>query len=659
MRKLWTWASSHLQVSKKAFVSHTFNDSNINHKILNRKYKRVGRKHMNVISRVQFPKTDEASDLYIKFVPGISIDFQADDTKIIMPEGSTISFNTYFNSIYEKYYTKYTTFSSLSYLLKLEGDFEVSAYRETHEASTKELIHSQTIKECQLSDSVKILLPELVPTQEAGRIYLEITCLSEQGLFTEGLVVTEQEKHRDVSLGIITCTFKKEAYVKKTVNAILQDSFLQDKKFKIFVVDNGRTLNESEFYDYRVQLISNRNVGGSGGFTKGLIEALQEDIYTHFLFMDDDIELDSEVIYRLFSLYEYAPQDFAVAGSMLDFNKKYLLHEAGAVYNKRFDEQGNIQHSPLSVDSLKHDLDLRNPISLNLLLLEENIDYGAFWFFSFSKEVVEKIGLPLPFFIKVDDVEFGLRVKEHFDNRIVAFPSLAVWHEPFYGKRPIWDHYYCSRNHLITDSIHGSLTYFTAVKYITQPVIYHLLKFDYNAAQMFVLSFRDYLQGPKFIINTDPEILHFQICEYSKSHKSQTIVANSISQNEDYQFTKTGKLQKLLSLLTLNGHFLPKFIVSNESTTIRVRSKIDGDDKEQDSVSKGFAKKRIIFIQEQVPYSYQNELDPKAGINILFAWVKSVITGRLRWSNVSAEWKKAAKDLASIPFWQNYLEPHK
>ncbi len=609
---------------------------------------------MNVVSRVQFPQTDETLDLYIKLGQGISIDFHAGDCKIILPEGSTLSLNTYFNSIYEKYYTKYTTISSVSYLLKLEGDFEVSAYRETHEASTKELIHNQTIKNCHLSDYVKILLPELVKSQEAGRIYLEITCLSEQGLFTEGLVVTEPEKLRDVSLGIITCTFKKEAYVKKTVNAILQDSFLAEKKFKIFVVDNGRTLNESEFSDDRVQLISNRNVGGSGGFTRGLIEALQSGVYTHFLFMDDDIELDSEVIYRLFSLYEYAQQEFAVSGSMLDFCKKHILYEAGALYNKYFDDEGNLRNRPFLGNSLNHNLDLRNPTSLNLLLGEENIDYGAFWFFSFSKEVVEKIGLPLPFFIKVDDIEFGLRINEHFANGIVAFPSLAVWHEPFYAKKPGWNFYYYSRNYLITNSIHGSLTYFSAVKSMTLSVIYELLRFDYNAAQMFALGFEDYMQGPKFIINNDPEILHSRICEYSKSHKSQTIVANTISNSEDYQFTKTGKLQKLLSFLTLNGHLLPKFLISDESATIR-----DNGYGEQDSVCKGFAKKRVIFVMDKIPHSYQNQLEHKVGINILFSWFKSAIKNRLRWSDVNSEWKKAAKDFTSIQFWQNYLAPYR
>jgi len=61
--------------------------------------------------------------------------------------------------------------------------------------------------------------------------------------------------------------------------------------------------------------------------------------------------------------------------------------------------------------SVKSNLDLQTAASLNLLLLEEHIDYGGFWFFSFSKEVVEEIGLPMPFFIKVDDVEFGLNYR--------------------------------------------------------------------------------------------------------------------------------------------------------------------------------------------------------------------------------------------------------
>jgi galactofuranosylgalactofuranosylrhamnosyl-N-acetylglucosaminyl-diphospho-decaprenol beta-1,5/1,6-galactofuranosyltransferase len=603
---------------------------------------------MQVVSRVQFPNQTETSELYIKLDAGASIDFHAGGTSI-MHEGNTISLNTYFNSIYEIFYTKYTTLSSLYYLLKLEGDFEVAVYRE-YQASTRELICSQKVQECQLSDYAKILLPELNQSQEAGRIYLEITCLSKQGMFKEGLIVTEQEKPKEISLAIITCTFKKEAYVKKTVNNILQDSYLRDKKFKVFVVDNGKTLNDSDFEDYRAKLIPNRNVGGSGGFTKGLIEALQEGVYTHFLFMDDDIELDSEAIYRLFSLYEYAKQDFAVAGSMLDLYKKHSLYEAGALYNKDFDDDGNLKQGTLALTPLKNELDLRNSTSLNLLLLEESVDYGAFWFFAFSKEVVESIGLPLPFFIKIDDIEFSLRVKKYLDN-IVAFPSLAVWHEPFYVKRPVWDLYYWTRNILITESIHGSLKYFSVVKSLTFRILYRISIFDYNSAIMYVKGFNDYMEGPNFIKTNDSETLHSQIYECSKSHKTQTVQPSYML--EGYQTTKTGIIRKLVGLLTLNGHFLPRFLIKDEITPI-----LEGT-KKRDSISKGVGKKTILSLVEGSPNFYQHELDSQAGINILFTWVKSVTQNTVRHSHISAEWKKAAKELTSIKFWQDYLALNK
>jgi galactofuranosylgalactofuranosylrhamnosyl-N-acetylglucosaminyl-diphospho-decaprenol beta-1,5/1,6-galactofuranosyltransferase len=606
---------------------------------------------MQVISRIQFPQTVETSDLYFKLDKNTSSNPVPNEKKISLHKGSTLSFNTYFNSVYEKFYTTYTNLNSLYYSIKLEGDFQVIAYRET-DNNTQNIILNKKIDRCQLSEHIKILLPELKSDREAGRIYLEITCLSEQGLFAEGFVVTEREKSRDVSLAIITCTFKKEVYVKKTVETIVQDSFLQNKKFKIFVVDNGKTLDNSEFEDSRVQLITNRNVGGSGGFTKGLIEALKEENYTHFLFMDDDIELDSEAIYRLFALYEYTKQDFAIAGSMLDLNRKHILYEAGAIYNKAINNDGKIQQAEYTGYPLKHGLDLRDATTLNSLLLEDDIDYGGFWFFAFSKEMIEKIGLPLPLFIKTDDMEFGLRINEHFNNGIVAFPSIAVWHEPFYAKRPVWDLYYYTRNHLIANSIHNSLDYLKTVKNFTRCLLYYLFIFDYNTAQMVVKGFQDYMQGPNFIRSNDPEILHSKIFESSKVYKNQTIL-NSSSIAEAHTIAKVGKLQKTMSVLTLNGHLLPQFLIADKSTIIR-----DGI-KERESICKGFAKQRIIYVVETSPTSYQYELNQKLGINILLTWLNLAIQNSFKWSSINAEWKQAFKEFTTVQFWQNYLEPEK
>ncbi|MEC4818805.1 MAG: glycosyltransferase family 2 protein, partial [Scytonema sp. PMC 1069.18] len=162
-----------------------------------------------------------------------------------------------------------------------------------------------------------------------------------------------------------------------------------------------------------------------------------------------------------------------------------------------------------------------------------------------------------------------------------------------------------------------------------------------------------YMQGPDLLKNNDLETFHSKIFEYSKRHKSQTVLTNSFTNSEGYQVTKTGKLQKLLSLLTLNGHLLPKFLIRDESALVHYGTK----EEERDSVCKGFAKKRIIFIQEKNAQSYQNELNNQAGLSILLAWFKAVVLSIGRWSNIRADWKTSAKDLTSIQFWQNHLEP--
>ncbi|OKH54248.1 glycosyl transferase family 2 [Calothrix sp. HK-06] len=606
---------------------------------------------MQVVNRLQLPQSIEVADLYVKLGDSASIEFDAEGSIISLHQNGIISFNTYFNSIYETFYTKYTTLNELVYQLKLIGSFEIIAYREVKDK--KQLIKTERVENQDLSNYVEFSLPQFNSVPDAGRIYLEITCLSEQGSFIEGSLITQQEQMRDVSLAIITCTFKKEAYVKKTVDAITKDSLLQSEKFKVFVIDNGKTLNQEVFDDSRIKLVTNRNVGGSGGFTKGLIEALEEGVYTHFLFMDDDIELDSEAIYRLFALYKYGKQDFAIAGSMLDLHKKYSLYEAGALYNKCKSDEGEIKDTNYAVVPLKHEVDIRDSSVLNSLLVEEDVDYGGFWFFAFSKEMVDEIGLPLPFFIKTDDMEYGLRIKQYLKHSIVAFPSIAVWHEPFYAKNPGWDAYYCLRNMMITDAIYGYSKYWSALKNLSGAVIYNLLIFNYNTAQIYIKAFNDFLEGPNFIKQKDSEILHSEICGYSKSHKTQTSVPSSVNLDKDYKITKVSKARKVLTLLTLNGHLLPNFMIRDESAFIN----FPRVEEERDSICKAFTKKRIIFKVNDMPVLYQNELDNQAAFNILSAWIKSIIRSSLRWSNINKQWHQAKGELTSLKFWQQYLEP--
>lgn len=603
---------------------------------------------MNVVSRIQFPRTPETSSLYMKCDEGVSLNLSTEHAEVVLTKNGVLSLNTYFNSFFEKFYAKYTELSSLDYLLKLEGDFQVSLFREQYGKENRELILTENCVNCQLLEPVKISLPDSWQSEDAGRLYLEITCLSDRGLFTEGFIATEQPKLREVSLGIITCTFKKEVYVKNTVNAILKDDLLQDKKFQLFVIDNGKTLKQDEFDDPKVQLIPNRNVGGSGGFTRGLIHAL-DDVHTHFLFMDDDIELETESIYRLFPLYEYANQDFAISGSMFDLYKKHILSEAGALYGQSLNRHGNSKYNPFGVTCLKPGLNLENASVTNLLLSEDSPDYGGFWFFCFSRKTVKEIGLPLPFFIKIDDMEFGLRMKRCFSNSIVAFPGIAVWHEPFYAKNPVWDNYYTFRNHLVTHSIHDSLSYIDVVKFFTKGLLYSILSFDYNTALMLLNGFEDYMKGPLFLESTDPETLHGSVVALSKSYNSQTVKPNPSANNQHREKSSVTAFRKLIALLTLNGHLLPNFLLSDEPAYSWLGSDY------ADFWFKSFGKKQIIFAREGNNSISQHKMNRLAGIGLLIKWLQVIIKNSIKWSSINSEWRNAFDRLTSVEFWRKYL----
>ena len=598
------------------------------------------KKPVNIIQRVRFPPTVDVASLYIKCKIG---GFHPDDERISLRRDDVVSFNTYFNSFYERFYAKYTTLRSVYYLLNLEGEFQILVYRDFY-GKERELIATYESKICQKSSDVKIPLPDLGKNtdENSGRIYLELVCTSQKGMFRGGYVATDQPQCNKVSLGIIICTFRKEEYLRKTLTTIRQDDFLQNKNLEIFVVDNGNTLHNADFQDNRVKVIAHRNVGGSGGFSRGLIKVLQEGNCTHFLLMDDDIELESESIYRLFPLYEYTKSAVVIAGSMLDLYKKQVLYEAGAIYGKTPERRETLFKSI----PLKHKLELADPYELNRLLIEEDIDYGGFWFFSFSKEIVSKIGLLMPFFIKVDDMEFGVRIRESFGNRIIAFPAIAVWHEPFYAKAPLWDVYYYTRNALITNAIHDISTCFQTVKTATKTFLFYIFRFDYNCAEIFLRAFEDYIHGPTWMAKTDPEKLHTKIraCA-SKYHNHIPMSSEHLPYKQFHSIPSVRKFGKLCRLITLNGHLLPDFLILNERAYI-----LPG---ERDQWYKTYRRNSVI-VRRYTGLS-QYTLDKATGRKLFLKWVKMIITMSMRWLRVRAEWKHSLKDMTSIKFWEKYL----
>ena len=108
---------------------------------------------------------------------------------------------------------------------------------------------------------------------------------------------------------------------------------------EVFIADNGRTLESGELLTPEIHIYPNRNVGGAGGFTRDLIEIMENNNtfhITHVLLMDDDIVIEPEALvktYTLLTLLKDTYIDTFIGGAMLRLDRQYIQVESGAVWD--------------------------------------------------------------------------------------------------------------------------------------------------------------------------------------------------------------------------------------------------------------------------------------------------------------------------------------
>src|SRR5690606_16287700 len=130
----------------------------------------------------------------------------------------------------------------------------------------------------------------------AGAIFFEIRAIHETVL-RAARFATADAPVRQPRLGICITTFRREAEVARTAARL--DAFIEGSEFAAqmhaFVVDNGGTARIGTLA--HVDRVANRNLGGAGGFARGMAEA-EAWGFDHCLFMDDDAAFHMESIHR-------------------------------------------------------------------------------------------------------------------------------------------------------------------------------------------------------------------------------------------------------------------------------------------------------------------------------------------------------------------------
>lgn len=208
-------------------------------------------------------------------------------------------------------------------------------------------------------------------------------------------------------IAVDICTYKREECLLKTIQ-LLQKHVLERTELQvsdavdIYVVDNAKTLTNADLriskkLQDRIFLIPNKNTGGSGGFTRGMLEVLaakKERAYSHILLMDDDARSFTDMLLRLHGiLCGLRPewQEMTIGGSLLSEEVPWKLSAAGEWWQNGYTAENN-----------KTDCDLRDIEERRRRKLAEPQDeyklYSGWWLCCYSLQTVREDNLPCPFF---------------------------------------------------------------------------------------------------------------------------------------------------------------------------------------------------------------------------------------------------------------------
>ncbi|MFB7843339.1 glycosyltransferase [Microbacterium sp. NPDC056052] len=245
-----------------------------------------------------------------------------------------------------------------------------------------------------------------------------------------------------------------------------------------------------------LRVIVQENFGGSGGFSRGMIEALDTGA-THVLLLDDDVRIEPESIRRLHILASMAVDDPVLGAQMLSMLEPTVLHSMG----EQMDRSRMWWHST-EPELSAADLSTRPLESTPGLRRFRPVDFNGWWMCLVPTAVVRAVGASLPLFIKWDDAEFGLR-SAAAGHRTVTVPGVALWHVPWTSKDDglDWQAYFQLRNRLVTALVHERRPRRVLWSTWTQDVN-HLLCLQYGSVRLRNVALEDILFGPEHLAPT-------------------------------------------------------------------------------------------------------------------------------------------------------------
>ncbi|WP_374158527.1 glycosyltransferase [Mycobacterium sp. G7A2] len=419
----------------------------------------------------------------------------------IGPE-SEVSFATYFNAFPASYWRRWSTLQSVVLRVELTGSGRVDLYR------TKATGARITVGGAEFSGEPVEFEIGLDPFEDGGWIWFDITTDSAVTLQHAGWYAPVPAPGRaDVAVGIPT--FNRPADCVNALTALTSDPLVDKVIGAVIVSDQGTSkAKDHPGFDAAAAALGSRltvhnqpNLGGSGGYSRVMYEALNNTACEQILFMDDDIRIEPDSVLRALAMNRFAKSPTLVGGQMLNLQEPSHLHVMGEVVDQANFMWTNAPNTEYDHDFAKYPLVDEDDRS-TMLHRRVDVDYNGWWMCMIPRRVAEELGQPLPLFIKWDDADYGLRAAEH-GYGTVTLPGAAIWHMAWSDKDDAidWQAYFHLRNRLVVSALHwdGKVTGLVASH--LKATFKHLLCLEYSTVAIQNRAMDDFLAGPEHIFS--------------------------------------------------------------------------------------------------------------------------------------------------------------
>lgn len=419
-----------------------------------------------------------------------------------LAQGKSISFGTYFNAFPASYWRRWTNLRNVVLSVKTEGEGMVIVYK-SNARGVIQRVDAAVVSGASESNFEL----SLSPFGDGGWYWFDLDANgSDMELIEANWLgdITPRLGENGGKATVQITTMNKVDYCIDNIRALGENIDIFDSVKELLIVDQG-TQKVSDHPDFeevvkplagKFRIINQANLGGSGGFARGMYESVNNGS-DYVLLLDDDVVVEPESILRLVTFADYCKNPTIVGGHMFDMYDRTVLHAFGEVVNP----WRTFYDRPSEDMSLGHDLGRSSLRNTHWLHRRVDVDYNGWWMCLIPTAVIEQIGLSLPLFLKWDDAEYGLRAKAA-GIPTVSFPGAGLWHVSWVDKDDSvgWQAYFHERNRLITALIHspfekgGSVlreSLFLDVK--------HALSMQYYTEEGRLMAIEDLLSGPEHL----------------------------------------------------------------------------------------------------------------------------------------------------------------